>query len=180
MELERFFHLDDEDRRLIAERRRDSNRLGFSIQLVTVRYLGKFLPDPLDVPAEVIEYLAEQLDIADPACVKAYTDRKQTRYDHHDEIVRAYGLIPYTEIETDLAEWVADQAWMTGDGPQSPVRRRGGLVARTGMVGTGVPVTRAPFRRRRRIRRSVRRRAGSRGESRRPHPVAVYGRRESR
>ena len=31
VELERFFHLDDEDRKLIAARRRDSNRLGFVI-----------------------------------------------------------------------------------------------------------------------------------------------------
>lgn len=74
-----FFHLDDEDRKLIAARRRNSNRLGFALQLVTVRYLGIFLPDPLDVPADRVEYLAEQLDIADPACVNSYTERKQSR-----------------------------------------------------------------------------------------------------
>ncbi|MGW5516807.1 DUF4158 domain-containing protein [Nocardia africana] len=36
VELERFFHLDDEDRRPIAARRRDSTRPGFALQLVTV------------------------------------------------------------------------------------------------------------------------------------------------
>jgi hypothetical protein len=36
VELERFFHLDDEDRRLIAARRRDYNRLGLAVQVVTV------------------------------------------------------------------------------------------------------------------------------------------------
>ncbi len=119
MDLERFFHLDDEDRKLITDRRRDSNRLGFALQLVTVRYLGMFLPDPLDVPADVVEYVAEQLGIADPACVKSYTERKQTRYDHQDEIVRCDGLTEFSQVEAELVAWVADQAWMTGDGPKA-------------------------------------------------------------
>jgi len=117
-ELERFFHLDEQDRELIAERRRDSNRLGFAVQLVTVRYLGMFLPDPLEVPANVVDYLAEQLGIDDPSCVKLYLDRKQTRYDHQDEIIRRYGLIEFAGIEGELVAWIADQAWTTGDGPK--------------------------------------------------------------
>jgi hypothetical protein len=40
------------------------------VQVVTVRHLGMFLPDPLDVPPELVDYLAEQLDIDDPSCVK--------------------------------------------------------------------------------------------------------------
>jgi len=83
--MERFFHLDDEDRRLIALRRRDYNRLGFAVQMVTVRHLGMFLPDPLDVPPELVEYLAGQLGIEDPSCLKSYTDRRMTRFQHANE-----------------------------------------------------------------------------------------------
>jgi TnpA family transposase len=67
-ELERFFFLDDADRELIEGKRRAHNRLGFAVQLCTVRYLGVFLDDPTVVPAEVADYLAEQLDIANPHC----------------------------------------------------------------------------------------------------------------
>ncbi|WP_227999729.1 Tn3 family transposase [Nocardia australiensis] len=119
VELERFFHLDDEDRKLIAARRRDSNRLGFALQLVTVRHLGMFPPDPLEVPAELVEYLAAQLDIADPACVKSYTDRDKTKLEHAWEIQREYDLVPFAEVEAELVAWIADQAWMTGDGPKA-------------------------------------------------------------
>jgi len=55
-ELERAFFLDDADKALIARRRRDHNRLGFSLQVTTVRSLGLLLADPLDVPNAVLEY----------------------------------------------------------------------------------------------------------------------------
>jgi hypothetical protein len=119
VELERFFHLDDEDRRLIEARRRDYNRLGFALQVVTVRHLGMFLPDPLEVPPELVGYLAEQLAIEDPTCVKRYTDREKTRLEHAWEIQREYGLTPFAEVEPELTAWIADQAWMTGEGPKS-------------------------------------------------------------
>ncbi|MFE9328636.1 DUF4158 domain-containing protein [Nocardia sp. NPDC052278] len=119
VELERFFHLDDEDHKLIAVRRRPSNRLGFALQLVTVRYLGMFLPDPFDVPSELIDYLAEQLEIADPSCVKSYTDREKTGFEHAWEIQRKEGLFSFAQVEAELLAWIADQAWMTGDGPKA-------------------------------------------------------------
>jgi len=52
------------------------------LQLTTVRSLGLFLADPLDVPNAVLEYLAEQLGAADPSCAKRYTERRSTRFEH--------------------------------------------------------------------------------------------------
>ena len=76
-ELERFFFLDDDDRELVAKRRGDGNRLGFSLQLTTVRFLGTFLNDPTDVPSAVLDFVADQLGIADPSCVKTYMTRER-------------------------------------------------------------------------------------------------------
>lgn len=54
--LDQFFFLDDADRELAAKHRGDHNRLGFTLRLVTVRHVGRFLPDPLDVPGVVVDW----------------------------------------------------------------------------------------------------------------------------
>ena len=102
-DLERVFFLDDEDMALVSQRRGDHMRLGFALQLVTVRWLGTFLDDPLDVPAPVLEFVAGQLGVADPPVVNKYGERVKTLLDHQLEIRRAHGLRDFTEAEAEVS-----------------------------------------------------------------------------
>jgi hypothetical protein len=43
-------------------------RLGFAVQLGTVRFLGPFLDEPAAVPMGVASHLAHQLGISDAGC----------------------------------------------------------------------------------------------------------------
>jgi hypothetical protein len=113
------FFLDDEDRALIDRRRGEHMKLGFSLQLVTVRWLGAFLEDPLDVPVAVLDFVSEQLGITDPSQVKRYTERAKTKLDHQWEIRRVYGLQEFTAAEAELRAWVAARSWTSGDGPKA-------------------------------------------------------------
>lgn len=118
-ELERFFFLDDEDRLLIAKRRGDHNRLGFALQICTVRYVGLFLADPLDVPWAVVDYLAEQLGVEDASCVKRYTERQMTPYEHAWEIRDAYGYRDFEDAGWGrrFRTFLHGRAWTHAEGP---------------------------------------------------------------
>ena len=132
------FFLDDEDRKLVDLRRGDYMKAGFALQLVTVRWLGTFLEDPLDVPGEVLDFVAGQLGIENPVVVKRYTERVKTKSDHQQEIRRKYGLRDFADAEAELVEWVAARAWTSGDGPKAifldatRARRREGGMSRVG------------------------------------------------
>src|SRR5258708_8447703 len=104
-DLERVFFLDDEDMDLVNQRRGDHMKVGFALQLVTVRWLGTFLDNPLDVPATVLEFVAGQLGVADPLVVNKYGERAKTLSHHQLEIRRAAGArdLPRAHDETAAA-----------------------------------------------------------------------------
>jgi TnpA family transposase len=104
---------DETDRRLIARRRRDSNRLGFALQLGTVRYLGRFLEHPSEVPPAVVRYVAAKLEIADPGVFGEYA-RREAPWDHQLEIRRRYELREFSDpaAQAELLDWLGARAWV--------------------------------------------------------------------
>jgi TnpA family transposase len=117
-DLARYFHLDDTNQALIGQKRGAHNRLGFAVQLGTVRYLGTFLEDPMAVPAAVLHSLAKQLHIDTVDGAQAYSDGEQ-RWQHAAEIRARYGYVEITErpVGFRLARWLYALCWTGTDRP---------------------------------------------------------------
>jgi TnpA family transposase len=117
-QLERFFHFDDRDRERIAARRGDHNRLGFAVQLATVRFLGTFLAHPADVPPIVAKTIAKELAV-DPDQLASYARRGQTHREHAGEIQRVYGYRDFSDrgAQAELTVWLHARAWTTAERP---------------------------------------------------------------
>lgn len=108
-QLFRYFHLDDEDKRLVEAHRGEHNRLGFALQLCTARFLGTFLEDPTAVPAGAVRYVAAQIGVADPICLERY-HVPATRYLHTEEIRQRYGYREFSAVGLRLTRWLYARA----------------------------------------------------------------------
>jgi hypothetical protein len=119
-QLDRYFHLDDTDLAMISRRRWNHMRLGFAVQLGTVRFLGTFIADPTDVPAPVSAILAQQIGLADPACLAQYREGN-ARWQHAAEIRRAYGYRDFSDVPAQwrLLRWLYALCWTGTDRPSA-------------------------------------------------------------
>ena len=106
-DLARCFHLSDDDRAQIESCRGHHNRLGFALQLSTVRYLGTFLEDPIAVPSSVLQFVSRQLAIHTTDGLERYRDGEQ-REEHVTKIRKHYG---YGDIAEPRANLFSDAEW---------------------------------------------------------------------
>ena len=110
--------------------------------MCTVRYVGLFLEDPLEVPWPVVEHLAAQLGIEDPSRDKRYTERPKTPYDHAWEIRDAYGYHQYDDAEwgRQFRTFLHGRAWTHAEGPKALFDHAVGWLRRNRVLLPGVSV----------------------------------------
>lgn len=89
--LRKYFTLTKPDMEQVAQRRGPTNRLGFAVQLCTLRWHGYFLPHTTDVPGSVIETLGSQLGLL-PLSLESYPQNEKTRFEHLDRIRQHLGF----------------------------------------------------------------------------------------
>ena len=82
-----YFLLSADDQREVNRQREPYNRLGYGLQLCTLRYLGFVPTDFTATPEVAVTFVAEQLGIAPR--VLALSDNRRTQSDHR-QYVRAY------------------------------------------------------------------------------------------
>lgn len=113
------FYLDDTDRARIAQRRSDHTRLGFAVQLCTVRFLGTFLDDPTDVPTRVLFFIAQQLGITNPVELLETYRTGSVRWEHTAEIGLVYGYHRFADQpgHFTFVRWLFALAWYRNERP---------------------------------------------------------------
>ena len=117
-QLAKYFYLDDLDHELIKKRRGNQNKLGLALQLCTVRFLGTFLSDPIDVPTIVRDYLATQLGISDLDNLAVYRT-SETRWEHTALIRQRYGYQDFSDQPEHwrLVRWLYQRATLSAESP---------------------------------------------------------------
>lgn len=105
-----FFRLSECDIAQLPMKSKNYNRLGFALQLCTLRYLG-FCPDDLmTAPLSVISYVANQIDV-DADVISFYSQREQTRTEHLTKISDYLGFRKASKKDIEnLSIWLNERA----------------------------------------------------------------------
>ncbi|MDX3911851.1 MAG: DUF4158 domain-containing protein, partial [Sphingobium sp.] len=115
-DLARHYMLSSRDFALIAERRGDTNQIGFAVQLALMRHPGFGFTLEVGAPGHLVAFMAEQIDVSASA-FDTYAARPATASVHARQVGGALGLRGPTNADLPLLiEAGAKAAWSTDRG----------------------------------------------------------------
>jgi TnpA family transposase len=98
-QLSDYFTLQKADLEIIQTCRYEHTKLGMAVQLCTLRFLGTFLSNPINVPVIVVQTLETQLGLHHVR-LERYLENKDTRFDHARIIREHLGYKEFDRLET--------------------------------------------------------------------------------
>ncbi|WP_110520297.1 DUF4158 domain-containing protein [Herpetosiphon llansteffanensis] len=116
-QLAKFFHLDEVDLQRVRRHNGSHHRLGFALQLGTVRFLGTFLANPIAVPPIVIDFMARQL---------AITTERVNIFETGDDQEFRFSRAGSSACAATLSGGLIHAAVGTGGGVGGPCTKRSG------------------------------------------------------
>jgi len=112
----RHYTLTSKDIAIIRQHRSDQNRLGFAVQLCSLRFPGQALQTDESPPLPLVSFLASQLQVPSSSW-ESYARRDETRREHLHELQTLYGYKPFTlRTYRALAAWLLPLAFQTNKG----------------------------------------------------------------
>lgn len=114
-DIEMHYTFTSEDLAFINKHRRDHNRLGIALQLAVLRYPGWTLFQIKDIPSQILDYIAKQIDVS-PQEYTHYAKRVATRNEHLEEL-RQYFHYQNFSLQTyrKMAQHILQRALENGN-----------------------------------------------------------------
>lgn len=136
-EIIKYYTFSDFDIEVINKHRRNYNRLGFAIQLAVLRYPGWSINHISFIPKAIISYISEQLDI-DPSEYESYASRKNTIFEHLQEIREVYGYKNFKDNDYDKFYNILLQYAMENENPIHLINVITSLIRKENIVLPGI------------------------------------------
>ena len=112
----------------VEQCREPTNKLGFAVQLCTLRWQGYFLADTCEVPSSLIQMIGSQLGLL-PMPIDAYPQNEKTRWEHLERIRQH---LAKRDAKAPGANPVSDARWYVNGEGQTMVMLKGPLEFKSG------------------------------------------------
>lgn len=115
-QLEKYFQLDEFDLDFIQKGRLGVQKLGFALQLTTLRFLGTFPRDVRKIPRVVRKFVARQLGV-DSRELNQYSRRPNTISQHQTQIREKYRYMDFMDprVQIPFQQFLRSRSYLTAE-----------------------------------------------------------------